>query len=547
MDYSSLFSKSDFSAVVFQKFLLPTGQVSTDAIFSSDSFKSDIAYIKDKIFVFMLKPFLEICDCVVRVDDFSSLHINFVLILKEEVISRIKEEYTMQENKHISIAGLNADMLRNYRNEIHESNVKKCMQFLRSGYILTSNEDFSADMANKAKSIMPFSVFKITLDLFNIARIMCPSWVSYMGSVVEEAKLAIKEDNRKANHLHECVLKTIIDGQLYWDAEANTFPRYPDFISWIVMNVKEHGDISTDRETVQKMLEGLGTIFAFRSDKEESDSELRVTLDTQHFTLRRMGLNVSITENGDPIQILSAKKTNFLHKHIKTLVLSKRRVITDPSFVNDYDNRDIKIIYMDKVNEIFAKAIYSKRYKNLCTIMELFKFQDFHEQQILFGPAAHSMMTSIEEFIVHKAVLNFIRDLQNKQSWLSKLINSFISQWSEKHLSDSIADNENKMGYISNNILKMGQAKTKNTGGTPSGKKPQEYSPVQSVINIIKEDLKASDIRKIIAKGGSPDLQSSRILSLYDDIGATSKAVINKNERLQSEFLSKVRGLVLKK
>jgi hypothetical protein len=93
----------------------------------------------------------------------------------------------------------------------------------------------------------------------------------------------------------------------------------------------------------------------------------------------------------------------------------------------------------------------------------------------------------------------------------------------------------------------MGQAKTKNAGSSPSGKKSQEYSPVQSVINIIKEDLKVSEIRKIFAKGGSPDLQSSRILSLYDDIGATSKAVINKNERLQTEFLNKVKGMVLKK
>ena len=129
MDYNTLFSKSDFSAVVFQKFLLPTGQVSTDAVFSSDSFKNDVAYIKDKIFVFMLKPFLEICDCVVRIDDISSLHINFVLILKEEIIPRIREEYDLQEDKHLSISGLNAEMLRNYRKEIHESNVRKCMQF----------------------------------------------------------------------------------------------------------------------------------------------------------------------------------------------------------------------------------------------------------------------------------------------------------------------------------------------------------------------------------------------------------------------------------
>ena len=74
------------------------------------------------------------------------------------------------------------------------------MQFLRSGYILTSNEDFATDMANKAKSIVPFSSHKISLDLFNIARIMCPSWVTYIGSVVEEAKHTIQEDNRKNNH-----------------------------------------------------------------------------------------------------------------------------------------------------------------------------------------------------------------------------------------------------------------------------------------------------------------------------------------------------------
>lgn len=547
MDYNSLFSKSDFGAVVFQKFLLPTGQVSTDAIFSSDSFKNDVAYIKDKIFVFMLKPFLDICDCVVRIDDFSSLHINFVLILKEEVIPRIKEEYDLQEDKHISIAGLNAEMLRNYRKEIHEMNVRKCMQFLRSGYILTSNEDFATDMANKAKSIVPFSSHKISLDLFNIARIMCPSWVTYIGSVVEEAKHTIQEDNRKNNHIHECVLKSIIDGQLYWDNNSNSFPRYPDFIEKIILDLKDRSNIATDRETVEKILSGLGKIFAFHSEKEESDSELRVSLESSHFILRRAGLNISIIENGEPIQILSPKKTNFLKKHIKALVLPQRKLVTDQTYATDYDNRDVKIIYMDKVNEVFARAIYSQRYKNLCVVRELFHFQDFREQQVLFEPIAHSMLASIEDFIVQKAVLNFIRDHQSKQKWLSKIINSFISQWNEKHLSDEIADNENKMGYISNNILKMGQARTKNTGSTPSGKKSQEYSPVQSVINIIKEDLKTSEIRKIIAKGGSSDLQASRILSLYDDIGATSKAVINKNERMQSEFLNKVKGLVLKK
>ena len=527
--------------------MLPTGQISTDTIYSTDTFKNDVAYIKDKLFVYMLKPFLEICDCIIRVEDYSSPHMNFVFVLKEEVISHIKEEYSLLEDKSFNISGLNAEMLRKYRSEIHETNVKRCMQFLRSGYILTSNEDFATDMANNAKTVIPFSSHKISLDLFNIARILSPSWVSYIQSVVEEAKVAIKEDNRKNNHIHECVLKSITDGQLYWDDAANGFPRYPDFIDKIILDVKDRCDVVAERDTVQKILSNMGTLFVFESEKEDADTELHVTLDGAHFTLRRAGLNIAIMENGEPIQLLTPKKTNFLQKQIKALILPQRKLITDAVFLTDYNNRNVKIIYMDKVNEVFAKAIYSQRYKNLCILRELFKFQDFREQQVLFEPIAHSMLTSIEQCLVQKAVLNFIKDHQTKQKWLSRIINSFISLWNEKNLSDSISDQENKIGYISNNILKMGQAKTKNTGAVPTGKKAQDYSPVQSAVNIIKENLKASEIRKILAKGGSPDLQSSRILSLYDDIGATCKAIINKNERSQNEFLSKVRGMVLKK
>lgn len=546
MNIETLFEKSDFHAIVFQKYLLASGQISTDAIFSAPQFRNDVSFIKDKIFVFLLKPLLDICDCYMRIDNFATMSVNFIFVLKKSVLPEISTVNAKPTTKTFNLSHLSEQILEQYEQDIHSQNVKKCVDYLRSGYVFTNENDFYEDLASKAKMLCPYSVHKISLDLFNVARIICPEWGKYVKQVVSDAKQAIQEEAKKQACEYDNINKSICETNIYWDDATDTFPRYVDFVNKVVYDNINRLNRDMSPETVRKMVNSSDKFFMFKTKKTEVDNnEIRVSLGPSHFLITHANGKLSILENGEQMKYLSSKKTSFLNKYIRTLVLPKREVYVDNNYKINGEDEHIKVIYLPKASEVFAKAIYSQRYKNLKIALELFKFTEFKEQKILLESVIHSMVNAIEMYIINTKLLDFLKEYHKKESFWSKIVNSFIAGWNERDLQAEVTEQHSKVENISSNILKLGQSQ--NNGDKSVGpKKASDYDPVQTVVNIIKNDLRGKEIRQILGKSDlTIDVKTNRILSLYDeDIGATSKAIISKNEKLQADFIAKIKPLV---
>ena len=163
----------------------------------------------------------------------------------------------------------------------------------------------------------------------------------------------------------------------------------------------------------------------------------------------------------------------------------------------------------------------------------------------MFDSVNQTMTNCIETIIVNKKIIEYLKEFDKTQSFFYKIINSFFSAWNQRDLENQLSDEQTKITNVSDNILKLNQSN--NEEKISAAKSKSDYDPVKTVINIINEDLRAKEIRQILAdKNLSEDIKVAHILNLYEDIGATSKAVISKNGKLQKEFFAKVKSLVKK-
>jgi len=124
-------------------------------------------------------------------------------------------------------------------------------------------------------------------------------------------------------------------------------------------------------------------------------------------------------------------------------------------------------------------------------------------------------------------------------SFFSKLLNFFLSPWKVNSI-------ENEMREINlkiENIVKLLDSNTIENSYIQNQNK-EYYNPVTYAINIIKKDFNKQKIRETLSKNIDTVTKITEILNMYDDIGATNKAIIIKNEKFQIDFYDNIKKLL---
>ncbi|HOV13637.1 MAG TPA: hypothetical protein PK771_05085 [Spirochaetota bacterium] len=547
-DIEDFLKKNDFQSIVVKQFLVKTGQITTDLIFSAENFKGDISFHRDKFFLYMLRPLLDVADCHFRIKDLNKLEFNFVFTLKENLVEKIKELSEKGEFPFLSEPPITeVEQIKLYKREINENNIIKFIQVYKKIGSTKTAEDFLAEIEIKLKNIFPFEAGKISLDMWNILRIIVPDWSPYLLKVINIARKKVYEEVDKKNKNNSIIMGLIEDKGLYWNDSKKELPVYSDFITLTYKEVFSNADSdeTISKNEVNLFFRESSDFFMFKIKKIVAESsDIVEKFEGNGYKIYMSNeKSLEILENGKPINFLTISKTQFFHEKIKKLVIPEVTVFHDPKFKENVYENDIYVIYKQKFNEIIEKTIYSKDLFQLKVIYEILKnYDEFKSEKIKYEIIIYNLLEYIENMEVEQIILSFVNKHKESVNFIYKILNILFSKWKEKSIEAAIQEQKSKIENISKEInIQKNEEKDKDKEKTT-----ENYNMIQIAINIINNDFKGVEIREILLEKSSNEHKVNQIINLYKDIGSSSKAFILKTEKSQEEFLNKIKEILKK-
>ncbi|HOF00341.1 MAG TPA: hypothetical protein PK385_05410 [Spirochaetota bacterium] len=544
IDFNDLIARNDFQSVVFREFLLKTGQISTEIIFSSELFKSDISYNRDKCFLNLIKPLLDYCDSFVRLKDINSVSINFIFLLKEDKIEEIRSALQkLHVEKFKSSSAPTVDQIKKFKNEINESNILKFIAYFKnSANAAITPIDLIKEIEFKMKNIRPYEANRIALDLYNIARIIAPNWNAYLQHIVSYAKNKTTADKKIKAKKSNIIKDLIIEKKFYWDFEKNSYPLYKDVISNAYKYLFSNSEEEIDRNDIVNFFKSSANFIIFKIKKETPNPpEINDKFMGLNYKIYKIDdNNINILENSRQVKILSNVKTEFFKKKIRNLLIPSIDVIIKDNFKEEIYNDDAYICFKENLAQEVEEAIKSKNYLNIKISEKLLKSEEFRELRNFYEITLDNMAEILEFIVLEKAILDYIKRQKKHMNFFYVLLNGFFSKWNESNFNRQITAQTNKL----NKIADVSEKIKATADSSLQNRAVSDYNPVQAAINIIKSNLLKSEIKNIFAKDSSPNDKLIEILNLYDDIGATNKAIIAKTDRSREEFFTKLKEIL---
>lgn len=543
IDFGDLLKRNDFQSVVFKEFLLKTGQISTEVIFSSELFKSDVSYNRDKCFLILIKPLLDYCDSFVRLKDINSASINFIFLLKEDKIEEIKSALQKFYSEKFELSSLpTTDQIKKFKNEINESNIIKFIAYFRNTNNTISPIDLIKDIEFRMKNIRPYESNKITLDLYNIARIIAPNWNAYLQHIVSYAKNKTTEDKKIKTKKSNVIKDIIIEKKFYWDFVKNSYPLYRDVISNAYKDLFSNSEEEINKTDIVNFFKSSPDFIIFKIKKETlNPPEINDKFMGSNYKIFKIDdNNIDILENSRQVKILSSEKTEFLRKKIRNLLIPSIDIIIKDNFKEDVYSDDTYICFRENLSEQIEEAVKSKKHQNIRISEKLLKSEEFKDLKNFYEITLDNMAEILEYIVLEKAILDYIKRQKQYMNFFYALLNSIFSKWNESNFNKQIASQINKLNQIANVTEKIKST----TDSSQQSRNASDYNPVQTAINIVKSNLLKSEIKSILSKDTSLNDKLIEILNLYDDIGATNKAIIAKTDRSRDEFFTKLKEIL---
>ncbi|HOJ65245.1 MAG TPA: hypothetical protein PLE45_12585 [Spirochaetota bacterium] len=533
-----LLKRNDFNSIIFKEFIIKTGQISTEIIFTSNLFKSYISYHKEKSFLILLKPLLDYCDVLIKIKDIEKLDFNFVFVIKEEDLTSIKNILEQDKDKYKINIPIDKENIQKYKKEINEQNAALFFKYYQKSSKILEPLELVKQIEEKSKTIIPFSNLKINLDLYNIARIIFPDWTQYLLKIVTFAKDKFIETTQTKKKKYDIIYSIIEGKEIFWDKENSKIPLYTDMISLIFKEAFQIEDSNISKTDIENFFkENNNFIFAkIKSIKKSNVIEENFQNNSYRIIIED-DQSFLIYENNKELTIITQNKTDFLRKKIKQMIIPQ--INFDFNLKENNYSDDVYIIYKNRFPDIIEKIISSKDLIFIKLIIELFKKEDFKTLKNEYEDIILNLLEYLIEIEVRSIIAKYITTKKSNMSFFSKLLNFFLSPWKVNSI-------ENEMREINlkiENIVKLLDSNTIENSYIQNQNK-EYYNPVTYAINIIKKDFNKQKIRETLSKNIDTVTKITEILNMYDDIGATNKAIIIKNEKFQIDFYDNIKKLL---
>jgi len=354
-----LLKRNDFNSIIFKEFIIKTGQISTEIIFTSNLFKSYISYHKEKSFLILLKPLLDYCDVLIKIKDIEKLDFNFVFVIKEEDLTSIKNILEQDKDKYKINIPIDKENIQKYKKEINEQNAALFFKYYQKSSKILEPLELVKQIEEKSKTIIPFSNLKINLDLYNIARIIFPDWTQYLLKIVTFAKDKFIETTQTKKKKYDIIYSIIEGKEIFWDKENSKIPLYTDMISLIFKEAFQIEDSNISKTDIENFFkENNNFIFAkIKSIKKSNVIEENFQNNSYRIIIED-DQSFLIYENNKELTIITQNKTDFLRKKIKQMIIPQ--INFDFNLKENNYSDDVYIIYKNRFPDIIEKIISSK-------------------------------------------------------------------------------------------------------------------------------------------------------------------------------------------
>jgi hypothetical protein len=538
---NDLLHNQDFISIVFREHLVKSGQVTLETIMTSEQFKSDIAFHKDKLFVKLLKPLLEYCDCTIRVKDLVQLTLDFVFLAKEDVINEVREYVTIGSYELKKDDVIDGRVLLKYTKEINQNNIEKFEILLAKRDDNVDPDQLVSEIEEAMPANYPYKNQNVTIDLKTIARLLAPQWREYLLNMVTFAREHIEEKRHKRKQQIAFVERVIERYELYWSVSKSGVPDYPGLISSIMKEVYKDGDLDLPKHVIEELLVEDRNFIMFKTEIPDETLDISEKVQGKSLKVTRVDEEtIEIDENESTIKVLTSQKVSVLKRLIRELLFPRVKVILDDSYrVEKYNNR-VYLLFVPRFKEIIIKSINQQNYDQLVIIQKMLKMGRFAVERDHYERIVSAVAGCIQSRETAKVIKKFLAKWNDEMGFWYRLLNFLMSPWKESLMEQQIRSANSSLEKAVESFFKQAEKKFKSEGQVEES----EYDPVLSAIHVIREQFKSIDIREIMNSSESRGQKVQRILGLYEDIGSTNKAVISGNEKSQQQFIEHIEAMI---
>lgn len=531
--FKDLLIGNGITAVIYQKFLMKAGQVSTDLIFDSEMFSNDIAYNENKVFLRIFKPLLDVSDCFIRIKNIKNPEFNFVFIIHQSAL--VDSINLMEENpqySHFIESVADPDLLPSFKEDILNGNYQQVKRMLAN-----KNEKINADeelnnTMELLKEKRPFKKKNITLDLFNISRILVPNFEGYFEDIFHQASADIQQERNLHKQKVDYLSRIVEDEVLYWNSYDKKIVSYKELFILLKERCGVGLDINISDNDINDWLRDNCIIFEVSELQPEQN--VKHKFNNFQYEFIYSGSSMQIRENGRDIKILTHKKTEFFEKIIRDFIFPEIQIE-----MGGIKEANTFALYKKKSQEIVESIMATKNYTSLCITRELFRQDCLFEIKATYESLVYALIKAVCEIKTEETILRFVKGYSQKTNFIFRLISNFLSSWNESEVNNGINEKKKKIQKVSKDFENM-----KSIASTPSNF--TKVDPIQAAVDIIKSDYSRDNLLPILnSKTKAVNEKAEQILAMYaDQIGRTNKAIIIKNDEQMKEFVKRLKETV---
>lgn len=512
---------------IFRESLIKIGQVSTDSLFSF----SQLSSMRGEILSKVMLPLLQFSQCHIRIKNYSKLSFNLIFIVKEPTLRGVWRIMEKENSRFSDLQVVDVHKPNQYVKEIDQGNIKAIMEFLKTQDQLITPDDLLEQLETAFKKSRPFSHSQIQQNYSEILDELVPKWRNYFHMLFTAGKQHIEKERIEIEKKHSFYEEIILKKGIFFDKQQGFLPTYQGFALQLYKALQGETTETIDKKDLEKYLVDKDKFFIFKAKITESKtfnvfgdfqgSSYGLTLDTQN--------NLSITENGLPLQNISDEKIQFILKTARKFFVSDVNI----SFhLTKSPGTKIYTIYLKKIPDILEHILQDKNVTYLSVFSLLFEKNQLPNFKKVYEKPVNNLMNLLIEEKVDSLVYKYINKMNKEMNFFTKLVNNIFSPWKEKNFKEQVEYKKAQINNITRSVISKGH-------------KANPYTPIDAAINMIKAKPKYMQIREILhnPKNDLPSIVN-QVFKLYPDVGATHKAVIMKSEALQKELVTKLNIMV---
>lgn len=516
---------NDLTSIVFKDPLCKTGQLTSDYILST----SNLSLLNQDAITRVINPLLQFTDCKIRIKDFNKLQFNFIFLLKEPTLRGIlrtleKPEYSKSDLK----VGVDRAVIEKYAAEIEESNMHKVKEFVLKNPKL-STDDLMRLIETGFGKVKPFSLLKIEDTLAETMNKYFPDWRNYFRAIFNATRVFIEQNQAEKNRKSEIIRDFVEKNKLYYVGGEFGIPLLSGLRSALIFDLKQYGENVITKEDIDRFLLDKENFMVVSVAVVRKKGPVYSTFDGNSYKFDiANGESVDITENTESSFSLTDRKIDYFREKIRTMISYLVKV----EIKKKLESLDgIYILYLRKKDQIIESAFADGGIFQLKLLQEILENNPDDRAYRTYNQALIEMIRALESTNVQELLLSFVKRNSKKQGFFSKVFSALFSQKNVEDMESSLEAEKTKINAINKSIRgdERGQA----------GR--SQEAPVQFAINIIRTSNKdKGKLKEIFMADVDNHVRVNRILRYYDEIGATNKAMIEKNPKFQSEFLKEI-------